>query len=221
MTIFEEVKNSVTASQAALQYGIKVGKNKMACCPFHKDHHPSMKVDIGFCCFACGEKGDVIAFVSKLFGLTPYEAARKLAEDFRIQLSSINKAEKKHRKSAKKSTRSKLCMEYQLQQNFYQMEQRMIRVLCDYLHLLERWRELVAPKTPVEDWKEEYDVACHKICMVEYYLDILLQGSLEEIAEFFIHKGEEVIQIENRMGGIKARNQGGTKNCNNNTKSAS
>lgn len=37
MTIFEEMKNSVTARQAALQYGIKVGKNKMACCPFHND----------------------------------------------------------------------------------------------------------------------------------------------------------------------------------------
>lgn len=221
MTIFEEVKNSVTARQAALQYGIKVGRNKMACCPFHNDHHPSMKVDIGFCCFACGEKGDVIAYISKLFGLTPYEAARKLVEDFSIQLSSVNKAEKKRRKSSNKSTQSKSCMEYQLQQNFHQMEQRMIRVLCDYLHLLERWRELVAPKTPVEDWKEEYDVACHKICMVEYYLDILLQGSLEERAEFFIHKGEEVIQIENRMGGIKAGNEGGTKKSNDNTKSAS
>ncbi len=221
MTIFEEVKNSVTARQAALQYGIMVGKNKMACCPFHNDQHPSMKVDIGFCCFACGEKGDVIAFVRKLFGLTPYEAARKLAEDFILQLSSINKAEKKRREFSNKSTQSKSCMEYQLQQNFHQMEQRMIRVLCDYLHLLERWRELVAPKTPAEDWREEYEVACHKICMVEYYLDILLQGSLEERAEFLIHKGEEVILIENRMGGIKAGNEGGTKNCNDSAKSAS
>lgn len=221
MTIFEEVKNAVTSRQAALQYGIKVGRNKMACCPFHNDHHPSMKVDTGFCCFACGEKGDVIAFVSKLFGLTPYKAAMKLAEDFGIQLSVINRAEKGRRKSYKKSTKSKAFMEYQLQQEFYQMEQRMIQVLCEYLHLLERWRDLVAPKTTTEEWKEEYEVACHKICMVEYYLEILLQGSLEERAEFFIHKGEEVIQIENRMGGIKAGNEGGTKNCNDGTKSAS
>lgn len=221
MTIFEEVKNSVTARQAALQYGIKVGRNKMACCPFHNDHHPSMKVDTGFCCFACGEKGDVIAFVSNLFGLTPYQAARKLAEDFGIQLSIINGVEKSRRKSYKKSTKSKACMEYQLQQEFYQMEQRMIRILCDYLHLLKRWRNLFAPQKPTEEWKEEYEVACHKICMVEYYLEILLQGSLEERAEFLIHKGEEVIQIENRMGGIKAGNEGGTKNSNDSTKSAS
>ena len=87
MTIFEEVKNSVTARQAALQYGIKVGRNGMARCPFHNDQHPSMKINIGLCCFACGEKGDVIAFVSKVFGITPYEATIKLAEDLGVNES--------------------------------------------------------------------------------------------------------------------------------------
>ena len=48
-----------------------------ACCPFHDEKNPSFsvhKVSGSFVCFACGEKGDVIAFVSKLFGITPYEA---------------------------------------------------------------------------------------------------------------------------------------------------
>ncbi|MFR8352936.1 MAG: CHC2 zinc finger domain-containing protein [Blautia obeum] len=26
----------------------------MACCPFHKDRHPSMKADKIYHCFACG-----------------------------------------------------------------------------------------------------------------------------------------------------------------------
>ena len=43
MTIFEQVKECVTARQAAEHYGIKVKGNGMACCPFHKDRHPSMK----------------------------------------------------------------------------------------------------------------------------------------------------------------------------------
>ena len=45
MTIFEQVKECVTARQAAEHYGIKVKNNGMACCPFHDDRHPSMKVD--------------------------------------------------------------------------------------------------------------------------------------------------------------------------------
>ena len=45
MTLFEQVKECVTARQAAEHYGIKVKRNGMACCPFHKDRHPSMKAD--------------------------------------------------------------------------------------------------------------------------------------------------------------------------------
>mgnify|MGYP000862834849 CR=1 FL=1 len=78
MNIFQVVKENVTARQAAEQYGLKVNKNGMVCCPFHDDRHPSMKVDKGFCCFACGTKGDVITFVADFFHLTPLEAAKKL-----------------------------------------------------------------------------------------------------------------------------------------------
>ena len=82
--VFEAVKQSVTTRQAALVYGISVGRNGMACCPFHDDRHPSMKVDRRFHCFACQADGDVIDFTSRLFGLSSKEAALKLAEDFSI-----------------------------------------------------------------------------------------------------------------------------------------
>ena len=45
MSIFQSVKEFVTARQAAEQYGVKVNRNGMVCCPFHKDRHPSMKVE--------------------------------------------------------------------------------------------------------------------------------------------------------------------------------
>ena len=45
MNVFESVKENVTARQAAEMYGIRVNRNGMACCPFHDDKHPSMKVD--------------------------------------------------------------------------------------------------------------------------------------------------------------------------------
>lgn len=41
----------------------------MACCPFHDDKHPSMKVDRRFHCFGCQADGDVIDFAARLFGL--------------------------------------------------------------------------------------------------------------------------------------------------------
>ena len=57
----------------------------MACCPFHDDKHPSMKVDRRFHCFGCQADGDVIDFTARLFGLNKKEAALKLAEDFSVR----------------------------------------------------------------------------------------------------------------------------------------
>ena len=76
--VFEAVKQSVSTREAAEFYGIKVSRTGMACCPFHDDKNPSMKVDQRFHCFGCGEDGDVIDFTAKLFNLSPKEAAEKL-----------------------------------------------------------------------------------------------------------------------------------------------
>ena len=82
MNVFEAVKQSVTTRQAAEHYGIRVNRNGMACCPFHNDKTPSMKLDKRFHCFGCGADGDVIDFVAALYGLGKKEAAAQLASDF-------------------------------------------------------------------------------------------------------------------------------------------
>ena len=83
MTIYETIKVAISVKQAAEHYGLKVNRNGMACCPFHNDRHPSMKLNEDyFFCFGCGVKGDVIDFVARSFDLSSYEAAQKLASDF-------------------------------------------------------------------------------------------------------------------------------------------
>ena len=54
----------------------------MACCPFHNDKTPSMKLDRRYHCFGCGADGDVIDFAAALYGLRKKEAAVQLAQDF-------------------------------------------------------------------------------------------------------------------------------------------
>ena len=81
MNVFEAVKQSVTTRQAAEHYGIRVGRNGMACCPFHNDKTPSMKLDRRYHCFGCGADGDVIDFTAALYGLrkkSPYNWHRTL-----------------------------------------------------------------------------------------------------------------------------------------------
>lgn len=66
MNVFEAVKQSVTTRQAAEHYGIHVGRNGMACCPFHNDKTPSMKLDQRYHCFGCGADGKHVIIVNKV-----------------------------------------------------------------------------------------------------------------------------------------------------------
>lgn len=88
MNVFDAVKQSVTTRQAAEMYGLRIRRNNMASCPFHNDRTPSMKVDKRFHCFGCGADGDVIDFVSRLYGISSLKAAQKTASDFGISYDS-------------------------------------------------------------------------------------------------------------------------------------
>lgn len=88
MNLFESVKSSITTREAAEHYGIHVGRSGMCRCPFHNDRTPSMKVDERFHCFGCQADGDVISFTSRLFDLSPKDAALELASDLALLMTS-------------------------------------------------------------------------------------------------------------------------------------
>ena len=169
MNIFESVKAAVPVKQAAEHYGLKVNRNGMACCPFHNDRHPSMKLNEDyFFCFGCGAKGDVIDFAAKLFDLSSYEAAQRLAADFGISTDpgQAVAAPRKHKHA-------------QIRQ-FREDEMLCFHVLTDYLHLLEDWKVWYAPKMPDDDLDDRFVEACQMIDRIEYLTDILTVGDLEE-----------------------------------------
>ena len=87
--VFEMVKQSVTVREAAERYEIEVRRNSMACCPFHDDKNPSMKLNKEyFYCFGCGATGDVIDLTAKLFDLRLYDAARNWRRTFTLRRTS-------------------------------------------------------------------------------------------------------------------------------------
>lgn len=123
MNVFEAVReNGFTARQAAEHCGIKVNRNGMAVCPFHKDKNPSMKTDSRYYCFGCGEKGDAIDFMAKYYGIGKKEAALQIALDFGIGFD-----DNRGRKPPPKRKR-KLSPE----QRFERAEKKCFRVLSDY-----------------------------------------------------------------------------------------
>ena len=54
-SVFETVKQSITVREAAQMYGIKVNRSGMACCPFHDDKNPSMKLNEEYFFSVCRE----------------------------------------------------------------------------------------------------------------------------------------------------------------------
>ena len=86
MTIYETIKAAISVKQAAEHYGLKASRNGMACCPFHNDRHPSLKLNEDyFFCFGCGAKGDVIDLVARLFDLLDQVLADGLLADVQAQ----------------------------------------------------------------------------------------------------------------------------------------
>lgn len=198
MSIFQSVKESVTARQVAEQYGLKVNRNGMVCCPFHKDRHPSMKVEKGFYCFACGAKGDVITFTGKLFGMSPYEAAKKLITDFNlpIPLKEQKSVQNKSRDREGKKVQSRY--HFSVKSKVRTWKNHAVKVLTDYLSWIRFWKQFYG-SGPEPFEQECFLEALDNERKINDYLDVLLTGDGEEIAEFFIYKRKEVEKIEQRM----------------------
>ena len=173
MDLFSTVKMNISTIDAAERYGIEVNRHGKALCPFHNDRHPSLFVDDDhYYCYACGEHGDVIDFTSKLYGLSLYDAAQKLAYDFGItQDKPPDKVmqEKQNRKSEAQRLREneKLCFS----------------ALMEYYMLLQKWMVLYAPRAPEETWHPHFIEACDRLDYVEYLVDLLIMGDSYERTE--------------------------------------
>lgn len=162
-SLFQQVKSQVTARQAAERYGIQISRSGMACCVFHQDKHPSMKVDERYFCFACHATGDVIDLTAKLFGLSPYEAAKKLAEDFGIGPKPPGQIIPVAKKSSALSE--------------YQEEQRILSLLIHYERFLKKCKDRFAPPTPdTETWDELFVRSIWHLSAVDYAINCLFSA---------------------------------------------
>ena len=139
MDLFTQIKMAVPVKEAAEYYGLEVNRGNMVCCPFHADRTPSMKLNEDyFYCFGCGASGDVIDLAARLFNLSGYDAAKKLAADFGITGQKPSILAKLQRGKSQEET-----------------ERHCFRVLGDYLQILQDWKTNCAPQSPEEVIYEE------------------------------------------------------------------
>ena len=135
----------------------------------------------------------MINLVARLFDLSSYEAAQKLAQDFGIgpdkppAAAALPKPERPLLKACR------------------QEEVRCLRVLCDYLHLLESWKVQYAPKTPEDVLDDRFVEACQMLDYVEYLADLLIAAELEQWVKIveMLNKDGLIAGLEERLERLK------------------
>ena len=187
-SVFEAVKQSITVREAAQMYGIEVNRSGMACCPFHDDKNPSMKLNEEyFYCFGCGATGDVIDFTARFYNLSPKEAAEKLAQDFGLAYDSQAPPRRRY---VRQKTEA---------QKFKEDRDHAFRVLADYFHLLRKWETDYTPKTPEENPHPRFMEAIQKKDYVGYLLDFFLGDGPEEQKLWIAEHQSEIANLERRV----------------------
>ena len=86
---------------------------------------------------------------------------------------------------------------------------RCLRVLCDYLHLLEDWKMQYAPKTPEDVLDDRFVEACQMMDYVEYLTDLLIAAELEQRVKIVdkLNKDGLISGLEERLERLKKEEQ--------------
>lgn len=198
MNIFLEVKEHLTTRQVAEFYGLQVKRNGFACCPFHEEKHPSMKLDRNYHCFGCGIGGDVIDYVSRMFGLSQYEAILKLIEEFHLPIQGKVKLDRLQKKQFREA-RVEQAHLFRIKDRFKKWCNQTIEKLKDCLLEIEQVG-IFLKNQPLEIiFSEDYATLLHAEPVMEYWLDILCFGSIEEKQELFLKGRKEVEEVAERV----------------------
>ena len=200
MSIFSEVKEHLTARQAAEYYGLQVKRNGLACCPFHDDSHPSMKIDKNYHCFACGVGGDVIDYVSRRYGLSQYDAALKLIEDFSLPVDTRGNTElgvqEKERIRREKAERERVI---HIRKRFEKWCNQTINLLKNCISEIDSANRFLIGKPPDIIFSEDYAQMLHAEPLINYWLDILCMGDVSDRQELFLKDRKKVEDIAGKV----------------------
>lgn len=189
-----DLKNLLTMRDVTERYGIEINRAGFAHCPFHSgDRDASLKIysgGRGWYCFGCGEGGDVISFVQKLFGLDFMSALHKLNDDFELNLPGLAANSPSNRAAVDKAIRehrlkiaAKKAEESRLRENWF-------RALGQWINadrIIKALRPVSIDDVPAPEWT----LALKK----REYASIRLDEAEEELRKFersddpAIHKG--------------------------------
>ena len=193
--VFSEIKNRLAMPEVARFYGLEMNRAGMACCPFHDDKNPSLKVyDDHFYCFGCGATGDCTGFVAKLFGLRQIDAAKKISEDFGLGLFE-------------KGIAVPVTIATKPKDDFRAWLESAKQTVSAYLNRLYEWDRAYAPKSPSDELHPLFVESLHKIDYIEYLEGILLRGTESEKRDMYENGKGDIEAIQKRLDSLAVEQQ--------------
>jgi DNA primase len=167
----QTIKERLTMQEIIETYGYKADKKGFLCCPFHNEKTPSMRIyDKDFHCFGCGEHGDIVSFVQKLFNLSFTETLRKIDADFGLNIYGDHTFEELRRSHYKqmaiKAEREKKKREKEKADKEYW-------AAFDEWKRLDDNRRIYRPKSPDEELHPLFVESLQKLSYQEYLVDCL------------------------------------------------
>lgn len=126
-----EIRSRIDLVDLVESYGValkRTGKTFKGLCPFHTDKNPSFTVNpmLGtYRCWACGEHGDVFAWVQKTQNVDFKEALKILADRAGVKLSSTRAEVPKETRQAREAVMDFAC-------SFFKAELARNKVARDY-----------------------------------------------------------------------------------------
>lgn len=185
--IFSDIRNRVSMQDAARFYGLHINRSGMACCPFHDDKTPSLKVySDHFYCFGCGATDDCTGFVAKLFGISQYEAAKRISHDFGLHLFD---------KEITVPVNERLRSE----NDYHTWLRKANLTVSEYLKKLNEWRKIYAPQNMDEQINPLFAESLQRMGYVEYLADVLAYGMEQEKRELYEKNSIEIQKIRKRL----------------------
>jgi len=152
---------------------IKRGGRYWLVCPFHNDKKPSLVIDAErglWFCHGCQTGGDVITFIQRLYNFSFREAVSYL----NLELKSSFKAKPKLEAQAKAK------LEIELKAAFTEWVDARIGWLRETINGIYQIVSLIKDEASFE----RLGVLYHNLSLLEYELEVLLHGTLEEKLKF-------------------------------------
>lgn len=170
MNYAQEIKERLSVVDVLSRYGFEPDGHGFLLCPFHQEKTPSFRVyDSGkrWYCFGCGERGDVIDLVRKLFRLSFQQAVIRMDDDFNLGLLRQGKEDTRRREAeiaqmaAQRREQEKLKLNYD---GLYNRNLLLYRMLCEA-------KEKSRPLDPGRNITPEFARLLHRMDELEAWLD--------------------------------------------------